>query len=271
MALNAENLTNVLHSLTDYEHTVGYYGPLAIPALNAKLQLLHQFSPTWRPNTSAVAFERVKQTANKVLFANYDAVQSEIYWVKNLAVYDPKNEALVNLFNNYFGAGMGSVVFATIRESKALAYSTSAWVVTPVKKGDYFSIIAYVGSQADKMNDAVVSMNELLNEMPRTNQSFEDARSGLKKDIETDRVQQDGIIGSYLGAKRKGLDYDMRQKNYATYSSLTMDDIYQFHQQTLAKQPYTYCIVASDKKVNLDDLKKYGELQTLSLQEIFGY
>jgi predicted Zn-dependent peptidase len=40
----------------------------------------------------------------------------------------------VNLFNNYFGGGMGSVVFQTIRESKALAYSTYSYFSLPGKK-----------------------------------------------------------------------------------------------------------------------------------------
>jgi predicted Zn-dependent peptidase len=35
-----------------------------------------------------------------------------------------KQNTLVTVFNNYFGGGMGSIVFQTIRESKALAYST---------------------------------------------------------------------------------------------------------------------------------------------------
>jgi hypothetical protein len=29
--------------------------------------------------------------------------------------------------------------------------------------------------------------------------------------------------------------------------------------------------VASEKKVNLEDLKKYGEVKKLSLEEVFGY
>jgi predicted Zn-dependent peptidase len=107
---------------------------------------------------------------------------------------------------------MGSVVFSTIRESKALAYSTYAQVITPDKKDDNLTAVAYVGSQSDKMNDAIKSMNELLNLLPKTEQAFENARSSLLKNVETDRITQDGIITSYLSAQRKGLDYDVRKK-----------------------------------------------------------
>ncbi|HWJ28095.1 MAG TPA: insulinase family protein, partial [Flavisolibacter sp.] len=197
-ALKPEDLTGLLHILFNYSHRIGYYGSQTLSDLTGKLYTLHSLPVAWTTAPAPVKFERVQQASNKVLFANYDAVQSEIFWVKNLSVYDPKNEAIVNLFNSYFGGGMGSIVFSTIRESKALAYSTYAFVITPQKKDDEFSVVAYVGSQSDKMNDAIKSMNELLNELPKTEQSFANARSSLMKNLETDRITQDGIITSYL-------------------------------------------------------------------------
>lgn len=269
--LKAEDLTNLLHSLTNYNHKILYYGPKPLTALTADLQKIHTLPQTWTANNQGVKFERTIQTINKVLFADYDAVQAEIYWVKNLNKYDPKEEALINLFNGYFGGGMGSVVFQTIRESKALAYSTFAQVQTPLKKDDSYSIIAYVGSQADKMNEAVEGMNELLTDLPKTDQNFINARKSLLKDIETDRVTKDAIIMSYLNANKKGIDYDMRKVNYNQYNNITLNDLYKFHQDALSKKPYTYCVIASEKRIKLDDLKKYGEVQKLSLPELFGY
>ena len=269
--LKAEDLTNVLHSMMNYSHKILYYGPKPLPALTAGLQKLHSMPQSWVANTQGVTFKRTVQTKNEVLFVDYDAVQAEIYWVKNLSVYDPKEEALVNMFNGYFGGGMGSIVFQTIRESKALAYSTFAQVQTPLKKDDTYSIVAYVGSQADKMNEAVAGMNELLDDLPKTEQNFINARKSLMKDIETDRITKDAIIMSYLSAAKKGVDRDLRKDNYAQYANITLNDLYKYHQDVLSKKPYTYCVIASEKRINVDDLKKYGEVKKLSLQEIFGY
>jgi hypothetical protein len=44
-----------------------------------------------------------------------------------------------------------------------------------------------------------------------------------------------------------------------------------FHTKYLAHKPYTYAIVASEKKVKMDDMKKYGEVKKLNLEQIFGY
>lgn len=269
--LKAEDLTTLLHSLENYQHKITYYGPQPLASLTGKLTTLHKTPVTWIAKTDALKFARTKQTNNQVLFADYDAVQAEIYWVKNLDAYNPKSEAVVNLFNGYFGGGMGSVVFQTLRESKALAYSTYAVVQTPVKKEDPFSVIAYIGSQADKLNEAVAGMNELLTELPKNEQNLLNARKGLMKDVETDRITKDGIITSYLNAQKKGVDYDLRKDNYTQYRSLGLDDIYKYHQKELSKQPYTYCVIASAKKVNPEDLKKFGDVKVLSLQELFGY
>ena len=209
--------------------------------------------------------------ASQVLFNDYDAVQSEIYWVRDLGQYDAKNTAKIGIYNSYFGGGMGSVVFQTIRESKALAYSTYAFVQTPSKKEDDYTFVGYVGSQADKMNDAVKGMNELLNVLPRSDKNFASAKISLKNNLETERITKDGILFTYLAAQRKGIHHDIRKDEYQAINKMTFEDIQKFHQQELAEKPYTYCIVASEDKVKDADLQKMGAVKKLNLDEIFGY
>jgi len=166
---------------------------------------------------------------------------------------------------------MGSLVFQTIRESKALAYSTSSYVITPEKKEDPYYISAYVGCQADKFNESIKAMNELLNDLPSVENNMLNARSEMKKDIETERITQDGIIYNYIAAERKGLHEDIRKSVYMNADKLTYGDLKKFHDDNMANKPYTYCVVASAKKVNTADMENIGTLKTLSLTEIFGY
>ncbi|GGB14450.1 M16 family metallopeptidase [Puia dinghuensis] len=270
-AIKAEDLTGILHGLLNYPHTIIYYGPLAQDAFISSITSLHSLPTAWAPYPEKVKYPFAVQSANQVLFANYDMVQSEICWIHNSIPYDVNKEPIVDVFDNYFGGGMGSVVFQTLRESKALAYATYATYGTPAKKEDPFYILAYIGCQADKMNDAVGGMNALLNDLPTSDQGFELARTSEKKDIETQRFTEDGIVFAYLEAKQKGLDYDERKNEYETLDKLTMNDVKQFHQQQVAGKAYTYCVVASEKKIKVDDLQKVGAVQVLSLDQIFGY
>jgi len=270
-ALSAQELTDMLHTLPSYKHRIIYYGPKSMEVAAADVKKLHAIPASFKEAPAAIKFEKNSQSQNQVLFADYDMVQSEVNWVRNNGVYNPDNTATIGLFNAYFGGGMGSIVFQTIRESKALAYSTYAQYASPAKKGERYSTVAYVGCQADKMNEAIAGMNELLNTIPEADQLLETAKQGMRQDIETERITQDGVIFSYLAAQKLGLNNDIRKQVYDNINKLSFADVKKFHDENLANKPYTYCILASEKKVSNDDLKKFGEVKKLSLEELFGY
>ena len=184
-------------------------------------------------------FTQVSTDKNQVLFAHYDMVQAEIFWVRNSDPYNVSITPTVSLFNNYFGGGMGSVVFQTIRESKALAYSTYSYFSLPGKKEDKDMIMAYVGTQADKFNESTTAMNELLTTLPKSDQLFETAKSGLKKSIAAERITQDGIIFTYLRAQKLGNNSDIRKNVYEQAPKLTFADINSFHNKEMKGKNYT--------------------------------
>lgn len=270
-AVTAQELVDRMRNLNSYEQTVIYYGPESLKNLTAKLGQLHKVPANFAVAAPLKKFTQQKQTQNQVLFTDYDMVQAETRWIRNTDAYNPANTTMVSVFNNYFGGGMGSIIFQTIRESKALAYSTFGYYVQPQKKEDSYYMMSYVGSQADKFNDAVGAMNQLLTKMPELPENLVLAKTQVKKDIQTERIMQDDIIFRYLAAKQLGLKDDIRKQTYASVDKITMDDVKAFHAANLAGKPYTYALVASEKKVNMDDLKKIGEVKKISLEELFGY
>lgn len=269
--LSSAEMVGMLHDLSGYSHRILYYGPASVTVLTGTLKMKHKMPAMFRPTPAATVFAFEEQNGNKVLFADYDMVQSEIRWVRNIPGYDPAKQPVINMFNNYFGGNMGALVFQTIRESKALAYSTSAYVITPAKKDDPYFVTAYVGCQADKFKESVVAMNELLNDLPSVENSFEVAKSGLKKDLETERITQFDILDDYLIAEQRGLHEDVRKNVYQLADKLKYEDLKKFHGDFMASKPFTYCVVASEKKINEEDLKKCGPVTKVSLAEIFGY
>ncbi|MET3535082.1 M16 family metallopeptidase [Chryseobacterium limigenitum] len=270
-ALKAEDLINVLHDLFNFKHKVLYYGPKTGNEVVASLTPVHKLPATLKELPKSKTFTQVSTDQNKVLFAHYDMVQAEIFWVRNSDQYNASITPTVSLFNNYFGGGMGSIVFQTIRESKALAYSTYSYFSLPSKKEDKDIVMAYVGTQADKFNDSTLAMNELLTALPKSDQLFETAKNGLKKSIASERITQDGIIFSYLRAQKLGNNFDMRKNVYEQAPKLTFTDINNFHDKEMKGKNFTYCLVASQDKVNEADMKKLGEVKKLNLTEIFGY
>lgn len=269
--IRAEDLVYLLKNLNNYEHVITYYGPKDMTAFTADMQKLHRLPTEFTPAAPAKVYTYTAQTANQVYFANYDMVQSEIRWLRNTGTFNKTDAAHIDVFNSYFGGGMGSIVFQTIRESKALAYSTFAQYVSPDRADKQYSMIAYVGSQADKMTDAVNGMNELLNVLPESQKGFEGAKANVLNNVETSRITKDGIFAAYFADKKLGYDYDSRIDLYKNLKPVTFADIKAFHQEKVANKPYTYVIVASDKKVKMEDMQQFGTVTTLTLQQLFGY
>ena len=270
-AITSQELVARIKDLNKFEQQVIYYGPASINDLTSKLKSVHAVPATFATPAPAKVFNQVQMTKNQVLFTDYEMVQAETRWLRNTDKYDPKQTTLTTVFNNYFGGGMGSIVFQTIRESKALAYSTYGYYVSPAKKTDENYMMSYVGSQADKFKDATTAMNELLTKMPELSANLALAKNGVKKDIQTERITQDAIIYKYLAAKDLGVNYDLRKQVYDSVDAVTMDDLKKFHSTNLSGKPYTYAVVASEKKVPLEEMKKLGEVKKISLEELFGY
>jgi predicted Zn-dependent peptidase len=269
--ISSEQLLSLIHNISNYKHTITYYGPKTLDAFTTDISKLHKLPNTFTPATPAKKFSYTSTNTNQVLFADYDMVQSEVRWLRNSGTYDPAQAAKITLFNSYFGGGMGSIVFQTIRESKALAYSTFAVFSSPDKKDKEYAMVAYVGSQADKMNDAIAGMNELLNNLPQADKSFDVSKGNALNAIETNRITKEGIINAYFSDQKLGFDHDSRIDEYIGLKPLTFTDIKAFHEQKVANKTYSYCIVASEKNVKIDDMKKYGTVTKLTLEQIFGY
>jgi predicted Zn-dependent peptidase len=269
--ITSQELMYIFHNINNYKHTITYFGPKTLTDFQTEIVKIHALPKEFTPAAPATQFTYTSNTASNVLFADYDMVQSEIRWVRNDGKYDPALAGPVDLFNSYFGGGMGSIVFQTIRESKALAYSTYAYYMAPDAKDKQFSMVAYVGSQADKMNEAVAGMNELLTDLPELDKSFEGSKFNALNAIQTERITKDAIIYSYFADQKLGLDHDSRIDRYNAIKPLTFADLKAFHANHVANKPYTYCIVGSENKVKLEDMQKFGPVTKLTLEQIFGY
>jgi predicted Zn-dependent peptidase len=269
--ISSEQLVDIIHNINKQKHTITYFGPKTLSDFTVEISKLHKLPNEFTAAAPVKKFTYTSTSSNQVLFADYDMVQSEVRWVRNSGTYDPAFASKVNLFNSYFGGGMGSIVFQTIRESKALAYSTFAVYSSPDKKEKEYAMVAYVGSQADKMNEAVKGMNELLNDLPKADKSFDVSKGNALNAIETNRITKQDIIAAYFADKKLGFDHDSRIDEYVGLKPLNFADIKTFHQQKVANKPYSYCIVASDKNVKMEDMEKFGKVTKLSLEQIFGY
>lgn len=270
-ALTSGALVDRIHGLTGFKHTVFYYGRKNADEVAALLKERHKTPTALKEYPAPRVYPELATRTNSVYFAEHDMVQAEMALVSKAAPFDVKNIPYASLFNEYFGSGLSSIVFQEIREAKALAYGANASYTTPVRKDEAHYVRAFIGTQADKLDDAVAAMLVLMNEMPMAHEQFEGAKTSALKVIASTRITKENIYWSWDAAQRRGLDYDVRKTSYERIPSITLEDMKAFFDREIKGRKYTYCVIGKEGAVDLKVLETLGPVTRLSTQQLFGY
>jgi predicted Zn-dependent peptidase len=271
-ALTPERLIDLIQKISAYRHRVLYYGPLTKAQLTDYLERHHPVPDTFAPLPPEREYQQLATLENKVYVCDYDMKQAEIIMLSKSVPFNPDNIAVRTLFNEYYGGSMASVVFQTLRESKALAYSVWGAYTTPGKPSKAHYVRSYIGTQADKLDEALGGMLELLNHMAESENALADSRSAIIKNIQTERITKGSILWRYEHAKRMGTDdRDRRRDVYEQVPRMTMEDLAEFFDAYIKGRKYTILVLGDVDKLDFNVLGEYGQVTPLSLEEVFGY
>jgi predicted Zn-dependent peptidase len=268
--LSSKELVIIIRNLISNEHHILYYGSNSLDEVVKLLNTKHRVPEKLKPLPPLVKFN-TREESNEVFVVDYDMKQAEIILLAKDGMFEKSMIPKVRMFNEYFGGGMSSIVFQDMRESKALAYSVFATYQQPQKKDDFNYVFAYIGTQADKLPEAMKGMFELFNTMPESENNFKSAQEAIVQSIRTERITRTQILFSYENAKKRGLDYDVRKDIFAEVPKMTLADIKDFELKHLKEKKYTVLVLGKKESLNMDVLSKYGKVNFVSLNEIFGY
>jgi predicted Zn-dependent peptidase len=270
-AISADQLIEKIKQLTSYEHIVFYYGPEKDKVIIDQLTAQHKTPENLLAYPEEKIFPELENSENLVYFVDFDMVQTELLMINKSHMFNKELMPYANIFNEYFGAGLSSIVFQEIRESKALAYAAYCYYSTPGEMDKSHYLQAYIGTQTNKLGQASEAIMELLNDMPEADGQFQDAKTAAMKKIETDRVTKSSIFWSYYTAKKRGLDEDARKYLYSEIGKMELTNLKEFFDGNIKGRNFTYCIIGKRDEVDFEALKKLGQVKELSLEEVFGY
>ena len=270
-SLKADELVKILKDLFSYEHQILAYSPATPQNLKQVLDKMHRSVPKSKKPTPAVKFEELATTSNRVLFAHYDSKQSYLQQVIRSVKYQPEMTPVISLYNSYFGGSMNAIVFQELREKRGLAYTARSTFETPNRKDEFYVNNAFIATQNDKIIDAFDAYNDLFDNMPVSQTSFDLSKESIITSIQTNRITKMNIIWNYLSAERKGLNYDIRRDIYKIVPTMSMKDVVKFNDTYLKHKPKTYLILGKESDMDFKALEKYGKIQKLTQEEIFGY
>ncbi len=266
-AVDPNVLTSMVQSLNAKPHEVFVYAQK--PEVVSKYILSHHNTPKVWEKVPPRDKPQVLKAEDKVFFYDYDMVQSEIAFVTKDVPLDKESLALVSVFNEYFGSGLSSIVFQEIRESKSLAYSAFASYSTPSEEDDPHLVYAYMGTQANKLPEAVKAMKSLLNELPYSKDQFDAAKSAALKKIEAQRITKQKVYWNYLRLRDMGMNNDYRKEVYAKIKNLEFDDLKAFFDRHIKGKEFNYIVIGNKEDVDMDALQKLGTLQEVKLEDLF--
>jgi predicted Zn-dependent peptidase len=267
-----QQLLSLIANLPNLKHSVLYYGKLSPEELSDVLGKAHPTPQALADVPKGKPYVRQEAKTNEIWIAPYDAKNIYLMMYHNESRdWHPEQEAVVDLFNEYYGGGMNGIVFQEMREARGLAYSAAAYYITPSKKDEKEYCQTYIITQNDKMMDAVNQFHVILNDMPASETAFQIAKDAVTKQLASMRVTKSGVINAYLMAKRLGIDYDQNERVYNALPGINLQTIVDFEKAQMANKAYRYIILGDEKELDMEALGKIGPIKRLTTEEIFGY
>ena len=271
MALSSEELLAAARDLASKGHEVLYYGPASEADVRKLLADNHTVGAN--PEVLTEKFtKRLPSDESKVIVAPYDSKQFQYVQYTDLGgKFDPALTAEIDMYNEYFGGGMNSIVFQEMREARGLAYSAYADLSEPADPENGYMFYAYIASQNDKLRAASEGFKEIIENMPESESAFAIAKDGILSRMRTKRVTGAAVLSLYRQCRRLGLDEPTDKAVFEALQNMTLEDVKAAQQKWVAGRNYVYAVLGDPADLDSGFLQTLGPVKQVSLEEIFGY
>lgn len=264
--LTVDQFKTSLSSLLTLPHQVSYIGKLSESQWRKKTPVLKVTSeapplPNRPLNKAAGPVE--------IIFYHREMAQAKIWMESELDGLKPEDIIILNVFNEYFGGGMSSVVFQEIREARGLAYSASGYLTTPRWIGDNYLAIGSIACQADKTEKALGKFIQLYDELPESEVRYGESRDALVARL---RAERDGFRSRASMDQfwhRRGVNFNPSERAFQEIPGSKLAGMLEFYTQTVKTRPKRISILGDRTRVNLEALKKLGPIKEVTANDIF--
>jgi predicted Zn-dependent peptidase len=265
--LKEDALKALTRRLWDYKRRVSYVG--SRPA-GEVARLIDRGPRRYKDPPPYRAVRYLKPAKDRVLFTHRDMLQSQIGLFAADEVLDPAHAVDYQFLSSYLGGGMSSVVFQEVREARALAYQASGGYRSASRKGDENQVWGYLGTQADKTVEAAELLRRLLKAPPLSPQRLAETAKGIEEGYRTNPVQFRAVPGAVIGWEEQGLSGDPRPERFARVLGYGLDDLAAFSRR-FQDRPMTACILGNRDRLDLGAVRRLGDFEEKSLDQIFPY
>ena len=239
---------SLLSSARTYALNVFYCGTLTPEQLVAELPLTEGMRPS---NSPFIQEKKTYEKPTVFFLPNSDVQQADLYFYINGQPYDIASDVYSDAFNQYFSGGFSGIVLNEIRTKRSMAYTAYGVNQTPSLAGKNTNFIGYVGTQSDKVVDAINVYMDLLTTMPADTTRMEAIRAALKQAAQTAKPSMRGKASTFEAWKRLGYNDDPAKINAEKIDNLTYEQIETFYKENIQGKPITIILMGDPKKIDL--------------------
>ena len=273
LQMTPAQLEGVLHQVQNYELEIHYAG--ALPALDVKNILYNKLSlnNNVRPSMSPVERPLVPITEDKIYFLpDAEMQQAKVYFLIDGEPYAVKDAVNYMAFNEYFGGGFSGLVMNEIREKRSMAYSAYGHFSRPPKQGQMTKFVGYVGTQSDKVADAIDVYMSLLDSMPQYPETMENIRTVLRQSVLSNKPTFRNKSQRMTANMLLGYKVDPAMLQVRDIQRLSFENVVSFYEQRVKGKPIAIIVMGDPKLIDQKVLKaKYGKINKLSKSQLFSY
>jgi len=268
-ALEAADFSRLLKSLLRRPRTIHYTGSLSeaeVIKQLAKTSLLRPSTGKPRPYPVLVPDEVAE---NRIYLLDHESAQSLVRIEFADGLFDPTAQVDMDLFRNYFGGGMSSVVFQQLREARSLAYSAWGYYFPPARPNEYNISAGFIGTQCDKTCDALEAFLDLYENLPMEEADFEETRNSLDAKFRTEPLGFRQTLGSIRSWKNMGYRGNPRPKQFEQVTKANLNNLKRFHADRIKGNAKMISIVGKKSDIDMERLATFGEIIEIKADQIF--
>lgn len=251
---SANDLKILLDSIIKFEADIFYSGKLDYEFVKGLIyNNLFALSPVYKSN-SPNFIEPKTFTSNEIVINNdANAQQSQIYFYIKCPKTDSLNQAISNLFATY----LNDVVYNEIRNQKSLSYNPYVYF-QPTYKDESAFLLIYLSTQAEKTNEAIQSVLDILKNLKIESNKLENLKNSLVYSINTDIPSFRKYNELMMWRLKRNKTNDPSQYKFEIYKNATTANLEKFYIENIKSKPIVIGIVGDTSKFNLSKVEEFS-------------
>ncbi|MCQ2374864.1 MAG: insulinase family protein [Salinivirgaceae bacterium] len=270
--IGSVGLVDFIKELTSYPHRVFYYGQSSYRSALKIVKKYHKLPKNTLPPHHLRDFKVIADGIPKVYVVDYESLQTTALSFAVGEQITPLLFAYDSVFNMLYNTKntMNTIPQQMLRESKALVYDVLARFVMPDDSKSPTYMQTQMSMQNDKLISALSEMQNVTTELYVQPENLESACKTLQKRIETSRIIGENIYWTWHKLKLMNMDFDVRRLVYELSKTIDIEMFNDYFIENVAGRQQTIFLLGNKSEMDLEALSRFGEVQELTLDELFN-